>query len=119
MSQDAVRTLIEQAETDAELRGELDRALGGKQPVNDFLAIASERGFDFTAQDVIDVLEADDDSELDDAALDAVAGGAGSFRTFSKVKLKVFRSYASGPRIGQIGPGFGGLQEAEEEDLQT
>ncbi|MCP5152722.1 MAG: Nif11 family protein [Ectothiorhodospiraceae bacterium] len=118
MSQDAVRALMREVQENAALRDELERALASEKPVSAFLTVASGRGHEFSAEDLVNALGTADQESLDDAALEAVVGGAGRFTSFTSSTLNVFRNYTFAPRIGQIGPGFGGVQEVEEEEIQ-
>jgi len=68
MSSDAFQAFLKKVEEDEDLRRALDGASGEKGiPAETFLAMAAERGYEFTVDDVSD--------ELNDAELDAVAGG--------------------------------------------
>jgi predicted ribosomally synthesized peptide with nif11-like leader len=59
---------------DHALRGEMTRALDNKASLDDVVAFANARGYDVSADDLRTVLD------LSDEQLDAVAGGAGSFK---------------------------------------
>jgi hypothetical protein len=125
MSKEAVHTLLKKAEADAKLRDALEAALQDeKTAVRAFLDTATKHGCEFTARELVEVLEQQGaaqggaEGELDEQQLDAVAGGAyfGSLR-FPTTTYRLFRSYSTGPTAGSLGD-LGGTMEEEEELIQ-
>jgi len=125
MSKDAVIEFLKKVDGDLGLQEKLDGALDDEgRAVELFLATAAEQGFQFTADEFLEAVQAEGigekDGELSDEDLEAVAGGMGfrSRRTSGMVSkaTRRFGSYRSGVGIRGIGPG-GVMQADEEEEL--
>ena len=75
MSIESVRTMIETSKTDAALRQQLDAAEGPEA----VLTIASEKGYEFTQEELLTVMQEKqlsfEGEELSEDQLEAVAGG--------------------------------------------
>jgi predicted ribosomally synthesized peptide with nif11-like leader len=126
MTRKDIHEFFRQAEQDAGLREELDRALAQDQgAVTAFLAAAAARGFQFTAEEFVESLPAwrasREGTELDDAELEKVAGGVASQSTglasglFSRLANRI-AGLRAGPGAGQLGTG---LAAEDEENVQT
>jgi predicted ribosomally synthesized peptide with nif11-like leader len=74
MSRQALDGFRARLNVDHALREEMTRALDEKASLEAVAAFANARGYDVSADDIRKALE------LSDAQLDAVAGGAGSFK---------------------------------------
>ena len=76
MSKEAVKNLIKESQSDAQLLTQLETAEGSEAVIQ----IAQERGYQFTEEELILVMQeqqelASGESELSEEALEAVAGG--------------------------------------------
>ena len=119
MSRESVQALLDEVERDADLRAEFEDLFDAEQPVNEFLTLAGDRGYDFDVDELLAELKASEELELDDDDLDSIVGGGPtSMSSFSLRTLRLLRSYTTAPSIGSIGPGIGSGQEVEEEEIQ-
>jgi len=127
MSKDAVIEFLKKVDGDLGLQEKLDGALDDEgRAVELFLATAAEQGFQFTADEFLEAVQAEGigekDGELSDEDLEAVAGGGMRFssrrmRGMTSRAMRSFGSLRSGLGIRGMGPG-GVMQSEEEEELQ-
>jgi predicted ribosomally synthesized peptide with nif11-like leader len=124
MSKQAVIDFLKKVDGDLGVLEKVDRALDDKgRAVELFLATAAEHGFQFTADEFFEAVQAEGidekSGELSDEDLEAVAGGltfqSRRTRGMTSRAMKKFGSLRSGLGIRGIGGG-GVMQEAQEEE---
>ena len=104
MSQESVRKMLETAENDAALRQQLQTAEGPEA----VLAIASQKGYEFTEEELLSVMQEKQlsfGSELSEEQLESVAGGW--WKVDGTVKTNT-NSNNGNIRTGNIGGDFHG-----------
>ena len=125
MSDGAVMEFLKKVDGDPDLREKLERALDDEgNAVASFLATAEEEGFQFTADEFLEVVQSrtvgDERAELSDDDLEAVAGGltfgAPPMRRMVARVSRTFGGLRAGPGIRGIGPSEVMLGAQEEED---
>jgi predicted ribosomally synthesized peptide with nif11-like leader len=124
MSKQTVIDFLKKVDGEPDVQEKLDRALDNEErAVELFLATAAEQGFQFTADEFLEAVQAggidEKDGELSDDELEAVAGGGMRFSSrrmkgMTSRAMKSFGSLRSG--LGVRGIGRGPVLQADEEE---